>query len=68
MKGMSSFLPGVADCDLTSCLFGDGKEVVLRKVKSDIHFRKQAEVFCAEVSIIEIISVGEVALTCYLCH
>lgn len=54
----------VAGCDITSRLFGIGKKVPLRKIKSDEHFRKQAEMFSVVATTEEIHTPGEETVTC----
>lgn len=58
------FVHAVGGCDTTSRMFGIGKGVALRKVKSDPHFRKQAEVFMNTVPREQVLSAGEEAITC----
>jgi len=40
------FVQALCGCDTPSCLFGIGKGAALKKLKSNTHFKKQAEVFC----------------------
>ena len=59
---MLPFVHAVGGCDTTSRLFGIGKGVPLRKLKSDSHFRQQAEVFKNKTSKEEVFTAGEKAL------
>ena len=59
------FAHAILGCDTTSRLFGIGKPVALKKLKSSEHFRQQASVFkhpCATHD--DIVTAGENALVC----
>ena len=59
------FVHALLGCDTTSRILGIGKPVVLRKLKTDAHFRVQAAVFSNTAAAKEdIIAAGERALVC----
>ena len=58
------FVHAIAGYDTTSHLFGIGKGVPLRKLKSDQIFRKQARVFSEVATKDEVQKAGEEALVC----
>ncbi|KAA0203748.1 hypothetical protein HAZT_HAZT002769 [Hyalella azteca] len=64
MCTLLSFAHAIAGYDTTSHLFGIGKGVPLRKLKSDQIFRKQARVFSEVATKEEIQKAGEEALVC----
>ena len=57
-----TFVHAIAGFDTTSRLFGIGKGTPPKKLMSDPNFKKQAEVFSANVSMDSIISAGEEAI------
>ncbi|KAA0183913.1 hypothetical protein HAZT_HAZT007593, partial [Hyalella azteca] len=64
---MCTLLPlvhAIVGCDTTSPLFGIGKGVPIRKLKSEQIFRKQARVFSEVATKDEIQHAGEEALVC----
>ncbi|KAA0202211.1 hypothetical protein HAZT_HAZT002179 [Hyalella azteca] len=58
------FVHAIAGCDTTSPLFGIGKGVPLRKLKSEQIFRKQARVFSEVETKDEVQHAGEETLVC----
>ncbi|KAG1686949.1 Telomere-associated protein RIF1 [Nymphon striatum] len=58
------FVHAIAWCDTTSRLFGIGKGVLLKKIKDDPEFGKQAEVFSKQSTKEEVKVAGENALLC----
>lgn len=61
-RKLLSFARQVTGCDPTSLLFGTDKGLALRKLSSELAFKREAELFSKEVSLDEIISAGEEAL------
>ncbi|KAA0201573.1 hypothetical protein HAZT_HAZT003881 [Hyalella azteca] len=64
MCTLLTFVHAIAGCDTTSRLFGIGKGVPLRKLKSEQIFRKQARVFSEVATKDEVQNAGEEALVC----
>ena len=58
------FIHAFSGCDTTSRLYGIGKGVLLKKVITDTHFQKQADIFLANSTHDEIEEAGEQALIC----
>ena len=58
------FVHAISGCDTTSRLFGIGKGVPLKKLKSNPDFKQQAEIFSRESTRDDIMSAGEKALSC----
>ena len=59
------FIHAILGCDSTSCLFGLGKGLAMKKVKTDSDFLKQAKVFSQSKERVGkgiIIAAGEKAL------
>ena len=53
------FHHAMAECDITSRLFGIGKGVALRKLNSAPIYKQMAEVFCGQESCGDTVSTGE---------
>ena len=64
MCALLPFAHAIAGCDTTSRLFGIGKGVPLQKLKSDPHFKQQAETFIKRVPKEDIFHAGEEVLIC----
>ena len=64
MCSLLPFIHAIAGCDTTSHLFGIGKGVPLRKLKSDLLFREQAYVFSSFATKDEVHKAGEKAIAC----
>ena len=61
------FVHAVLGCDTTSRIFGIGKSTALKKLCSNPHFSRQAEVFnlpLTETSVDDVVTAGERALVC----
>lgn len=58
------FVHAITGCDTTSRLFGIGKGIALKKLRTDPHFKHQAEIFARESPKMEVVRAGEEALSC----
>ena len=57
------FAHAMAECNITSRLFGLGKGVTLQKLNSAPIYKQMAEVFCGQESGGDTVSAGEMALS-----
>ena len=62
------FVHAVSGSDTTSRLYGVGKGVALRKLRSDSAFKEAAYVFSRQSSLEEIVAAGEKALCSLSLH